>query len=173
MKRTTLIAVTILFTSLCYGQTVFKEYKVGRPFNISLPDYMSKTVGLNDAAIIQYQSNVKDVYGFVIVDNKEELKVAELYYSSITDFYDYFIKSFGASEKSRTVSKPVTATKGKINFLEAEVTLFNTEANIEIYYLVGIVETEHAFYKIISWSSVHEKDKFRDDFQKIIYSLND
>ncbi len=30
---------------------------------------MSKTVGINNATTIQYQSVVKDVYGFVILDS--------------------------------------------------------------------------------------------------------
>jgi hypothetical protein len=39
--------------------------------------------------------------------------------------------------------------------------------------LVGIVETKTAYYKVLSWAAAENKDKFKADFQKILYSLKD
>jgi hypothetical protein len=39
---------------------------------------MNKTLGLNSAADIQYKSVVKDVYGFVIYDTKEDLALVDM-----------------------------------------------------------------------------------------------
>jgi hypothetical protein len=57
--------------------------------------------------------------------------------------------------------------------VEAEVTYFDKEAEIEIYYLVGVVETKKSFYKVLSWSGADKKNTFKSDFQKILYSLRD
>ena len=56
MKRTTtvLIASLLIFAGTI-AQTTFKEQKVGHIFYVSLPDYMTKTTGQNDDALIQFK----------------------------------------------------------------------------------------------------------------------
>ncbi len=176
MKKTNSIITTclILFISTAIlAQTNLKEYKAGHSFNISLPDYMSKTMGLNSASTIQYKNVVKDVYGFVILDTKEDLALVEMNYGSAIEFYEDFIKDFLKDEEKRKVSKPQSQKKGEINFVESDISYYDKEAKTEIYYLVGIVETKTAFYKVLSWATLENKDKFKSDFQKILYSLKD
>ena len=175
MKRiiATLTLILVLTTSNNYAQATLKEYKIGHVVSISLPDYMNKTIGLNDSSIIQFKSTVKDVYGFVIEDNKEELSLAELNYTSINDFCEDFAKDFLKDEKKRTISYPEYQKKGDVSFAEFDATYYDKDAKAEIYYLVGIVETKTSFYKVLSYSSKENKDKFKADFQKILYSLHD
>jgi len=172
-KIATLITVFILATLTTIAQAPLKEYKAGHVFYISLPDYMSKTTGLNDVATIQFKNTVKDVYGFVIEDNKEELTMAEITYSSINEFYDDFIKDFLTEEKNRVVSPAKYKKVGTTSFAEADVTYYDSEVKADIYYLVGIVETKDAYYKVLSWTAAGNKAKFKADFQKILYSLKD
>jgi hypothetical protein len=179
MKTTIARRIQLLAAALClltmnaFSQTTLKEYKAGHIFYVSLPDYMKKTSGLNSSSTIQYKNTVKDVYGFIIEDNKEELELSEITYSSLTEFYDEFIGDFLKDEEKRVVSKPKTQVKGAINFIEADVTYYDKEAAMDIYYLVGIVETKSAYYKVLSWTSAANKDKFKADFQKILYSVRD
>lgn len=168
-----LSATLCLLTINSFSQTSLKEYKVGHIFYVSLPDYMKKTAGLNSSSAIQYKNSVKDVYGFVIEDYKEELELAEITYTSLNEFYEEFITDFVKDEEKRTVSKPKTQSKGGINFIESDVTYFDKEAEMEIYYLVGIAETKSAYYKVLSWTAATNKDKFKADFQKILYSIKD
>jgi hypothetical protein len=163
----------VLLAINAFAQTNMKELKVGHEFFISLPDYMNKTAGLNSSSAVQFKSEVKDVYGFVIEDNKEEMALAEFNFSSINEFYEDFIKDFLVDEKKRQISKPIFSKNGEINFVEADASYYDKEADTEIYYLVGIVETKTSFYKILSWSTVANKEKFKGDFQKIVYSLRD
>lgn len=172
-KITFITTAFFLISSAVLAQTNLKEYEAGHIFHISIPEYMGRTIGLNNAATIQYKSEVKDVYGFVIEDNKEELKLAELNYSSINEFYEGFIKDFLTDEDNRFVSQPLYKKNGDANFVESDVTYYDKEAKINIYYLVGIVETKSAYYKVLSWSAAENKDKFKADFQKIVYSLKD
>ncbi len=175
MKKTIVIFTTtlVLMTTTIFSQTELKQYKAGHSFDIGLPDYMSRTVGLNSASAIQYKSTLKDVYGFVIFDTKEDLILADLKYSSVNEFYEDFIKGFLKDEKKRKVSNPQSQKIGDINFIECDVTYYDKDAKAEIYYLVGIVETKTAYYKVLSWSAAEKKDKFKADFQKILYSLKD
>lgn len=173
-RKITRIATTlVLMTSMAFAQTSLKEYKAGHTFTVSLPDYMSKTIGLNSASAIQYKSVVKDVYGFIIIDTKEELSLAEMSYASINEFFESFIADFLKDQENRKVSEPKYLKKGNTDFVECDITYFDKDANIEIYYLVGIVETKLSFYKVLSWSASDSKEKFKADFQKILYSVKD
>lgn len=163
----------ILMTATTLGQTpsTFKSFKIGLPFYISLPEYMNRTVGLNSSANFQYKSEVKDVYGFVIGDDKDELKLAELNFSTVTEFYNDFMKTFLADVEKKNIGTHAVKKIGDNNFLECDVTYFDNDAGGEIYYLIGIVETKTAFYKILSWALAENKDKFKPDFQNILYSF--
>jgi len=175
MKRTiaSLSIILVFITSNLFAQTNLKEYKVGHIVSVSLPDYMSRTVDINSSSIIQYKSSVKDVYGFIIEDNKEELALAEINYSSINEFCEDFAKDFLKDEKKKTFSYPEYQKKGDINFAEFDATYYDKDAKAEIYYLVGIVETKTCYYKVLSYTSKENKDKFKADFQSILYSLKD
>ena len=173
MKKIIGALILAFITAIAFGQTAMKQHTVGHPIYISLPEYMNRTIGLNDDAAIQYKSEVKDVYGYVIEDNKEELKLAEMNFSSIIEFYEEFIKGFVEGEEKVNQSKPVSQKKGDINYIEVDVSYYSKEAKTEIYYLIGIVETKTAFYKILSYCTLENKTKFKADFQKILYSLKD
>lgn len=175
MKRTiTSLSIILAFiTTNIFAQTNLKEYKVGHVVSVSLPDYMSKTMGLNSSSILQYKSTVKDVYGFIIEDNKEELTLVEMNYSSINEFCEDFAKDFLKDEKKKTFSYPEYKKIGDINFAEFDATYYDKEVKTEIYYLIGIVETKTSYYKVLSYTSKENKDKFKADFQKILYSLKD
>lgn len=175
MKARMILLAIILFVSISNSnaQAPFKQYKAGHSFDLSLPDYMSKTGGLNSSAAIQYKSLVKDVYGFVIFDTKEELELIEYKFASVNEFYEDFIKDFLKDEPKRTLSKPIVSSKNGINFIETDLSYYDNDAKAEIYYLVGIVETPKAYYKVLSWCAAENKKNFKADFQKIIYSLKD
>ena len=174
MKKlfTTLTTTSILlFSILTVGQTKFNLQKAGNIFDITIPDYMIRTVGLNDVATVQYKNSVKDIYTIVIEDSKEELKIADIFYSSLQEFQEEFEKDFIKDEKNRTSSKPLFTSKNNINFVEYDVSYYDEELKIEVYYLVGIVETKSHFYKVLSWTNLSNKETFKTDFQKILYSL--
>ena len=173
MKRTITILTTtlVLFTTTTFAQTTMKEYKAGHIFYVSLPDYMSRTTGQNDAAVIQFKNTVKDIAGFIIEDDKEELEIASMKFSSINDFYDDFIKDFLKKEKKRNISQPVYQTIGENKFVECDATYYDKDSKMELYYFVGIVETKSSFYKVFCYGSLECKDKYKADFQKILYSI--
>ena len=175
MKRTiaSISIILVFITSNLFAQTSLKEYQIGHVVSVSLPDYMSRTMGLNSSSILQYKSTVKDVYGFIIEDNKEELTLVEMNYSSINEFCEDFAKDFLKDEKKKTFSYPEYKKIGDINFAEFDATYYDKEAKTEIYYLIGIVETKTSYYKVLSYTSKENKNKFKADFQSILYSLKD
>ncbi|WP_051189500.1 hypothetical protein [Daejeonella oryzae] len=175
MKNTiAVITITLMILSKgVFAQSQSVEYKAGHSFNISLPDYMSKTSGLNSAATIQYKNAVKDVYGFVIFDTKEELSLVDMNFASIDEFYEEFIKDFLKDQKNRQISKPESKTIGEYKFIQSDASYYDEDVKGDIYYLVGVVETKKTYYKVLSWVLAENKNKFKEDFQKILYSIRD
>jgi hypothetical protein len=173
MNRILFVMLFMLVGVGMYAQSNTKTVTAGHPVTISIPDYMNRTVGINSSALIQYKSEVKEVYGFVIEDGKDELNMAEMHFASIKDFYEDFIADFVKDEEKLKQSTPVSSQKNGINYMEADVSFYDKEAETEIYYLVGIVETKTAFYKVLSYCALESKAKFKSDFQKIVYSLKD
>lgn len=173
MKTFILSLAVILSCQLLPAQTAMKTLTVGHPFTISLPEYMTRTVGLNTSAALEYKNTVKDVYGFVIIDDKESLRLAEVSFSGVEEFYEDFIKDFIEGEEKVSQSKPQVKQSGAIKYLEADLSYYDKEAKAEIYYLIGMVETSKAYYKVLSYCSLENKAKFKEDFRKIVYSLKD
>lgn len=153
--------------------SLYKEYKAGHLFEISLPSYMERTVGQIDASAVEYRNQANDLYGYVTFDTKENLKLTKQKYASILEYQETLLKNFIKDKEKRIVSKPLSQRRGNINFIETEVTFHNKETNDDFYYLIGAVETKTTFYRIISWSLAKNKNKFKVDFQKILYSIND
>lgn len=167
------ITYVFLSSAVCIGQTKFTQQKAGNIFYMSLPDYMTRTSGLNDVATLQYKNSVKDVYTIVIEDSKEELNIVDIYYSSINEFQEDFSNDFLKDEEKKTFSKPKFQSKDDTNFAEFDASYYDKDTNIEIYYLIGIVETKTHFYKVLSWTKKENKEKFKADFQKTLYSFKE
>lgn len=175
MKFNTLILLVSAFilSNLTSAQTKFETLKAGHTFTIDIPNYMSKTIGLNSAAAVQFKSTVKDVYGFVIYDTREELTLADMNYTSAKEFYDDFIKDFLKGEKNRLVGTPANKKEGETTFVSCDVSYYDKEAKTTIYYFVGVVETPKSFYKVLCWTTGDKKAEYRSDFEKIMLSLKD
>jgi hypothetical protein len=175
MKRS-IVTLTFLvaFISYSFSQSVtVKEYKVGHVYYVNIPDYMSKTSDLNDVASIQFTNSAYDIAGYIIEDTKADLEFAKMQFSSVNDFYNNFIKDFIIDQKTRVVSQPITQTIGDNNFVECDVTYYDKKSKTDIYFFVGIAETKNAFYKLLCFGGLSSKDKFKPDFQKILYSIKD
>jgi len=171
---TKVLAGILIATSVTvHAQTAMKNYKAGHVFDISLPEYMVKTTGLNSAATIQFKNTVKDIAGFVIEDSKEDLQVAQITYSSATEFYEDFIKDFLVDEEKRTISKSESRTQGDVKYVECDASYYDKDVKATIYYFIGIVEPKTTYYKVLCYGGEDSKEKYKKDFESIMLSIKD
>lgn len=175
MKVKFLLLASIVFFNTNYlsAQTKMLSMKAGHVFNISLPDYMDKTVGLNDASVFQFKNVIKDLAGFVIVDTKEELSLAEIKFTNTAEYYDNFMEGFLKDTKDRTIGKSSQKKIGELSFIESEASYYDEEIQNTIVYFVGGVETQKSYYKVLIWATKDNFPKYKSDFQKILYSISD
>ena len=174
LRRIQILFMTVLIFSLTSNaQTTMKNYKAGHSFDVSLPDYMTETTGINDVATIQFNNTVKDIGGYIIVDTKRELELVQMKFSSAQEFYENFIVDFLVKQKNRTISEPKVHSIEGLNYVECDASFYSKESKIDIYYYVGIVETKNAYYKFLCYGGIDSKEKYKADFQKILYSIKD
>lgn len=173
--KTKLFILTFLFL-LSYktqAQSKFSTIKAGHVYSISIPDYMMKMVDLNDVATYQFGSEVKNGFGFVVEDSKEELLMYELKYENVTEFYDEFIKEFLVDLPKRKVNSSKTFSTNGVNYLQSEASYYDDEVKDTFHYFITIVETKTFFYKVICWTNAENKDKLKDDLYKIGASVKE
>lgn len=162
----------IIITS-AFAQTSFNRVKTGHTVSFSIPEYMSRTTGINDASFLQFKSIPKDVYTYMIEDSKVELDIVEMKFTSVMDFYEFFIKDFLISEKKRKVSAPVSLTKDGVNYVQSELTYFDKDSKFEIYYNITIAETAGYFYQILSYTSEENSINVKADLTALGSSLKE
>lgn len=168
----TALLLTLLSISVT-AQHKEKEIQVGHIFHMAIPEYMERTVGLNAAASVQFISSENDVAGFVIEDSKEDLKLAETSFATLKDFYQFFEKDFLAGLEKRTLSPTNEFQKNGKNYLEFDAFFYDKELKTEIYYYVCLIEENNYYYKVLCWSTMDKKDKFKPDFKNIALSIHE
>jgi lysophospholipase L1-like esterase len=81
-----------------------------------VPDYMTRTIGLNDVATVQYKNSVRHIY-YCDRDSKEELAIAAIFYASIQEFQEEFEKILSRTKKKEQVVNHYLQQKMILNLL--------------------------------------------------------
>ncbi len=175
MKHKILFFAILIISALGFSQEKFKNISAGHSFQISIPPYMNKTIGLNSDSSVEFIDKVKDIAGIVIVDTKEDLRLAEMNFSSIDDFYDHFAKDFLKDEKERYISQPKNDTEGNTKYIYFDASYLNTDddESMTIYYFISLIETEKAFYKLLCFGDKAMIEKYKNDFKSVMYTITD
>lgn len=173
MSRSLLSIFLLSLPFLAEAQQSFTENRLGHIFYLSVPDYMSPTLGLNDHACAQYQCLEKDLFTFVIEEAKDQLDLVDLHFNSLEEFYNYFEERFLQGTRDRKVEKPVAYQVGNVNFIQTEATYFDPEIKETIYYLVTIAETKTHYYQILSYTPVSNQEMLKPDMIRIANSIHD
>jgi hypothetical protein len=173
LQRFLVISGLLCLSISAHSQTRLTEVKTGHVVSFAIPEYMSRTVGINSAAFLQFKSAVKDLYTFVIEDSKEELALVEMKFSTCMEFYDFTINDFLVGEKNRKVSTPKAFSEGGVNFVQSELTYYDKEAKADIYYNITVAETGNHFYQILSFTSLENSAAVKEDCSKLALSLRE
>jgi hypothetical protein len=171
IKKSIILAVAIVQSFLAVGQEKFEEKKVGHIYYISMPEYMNRTLELNEVALVQYQNREKETYCFVIEDFKEDLVLADLHFNNVTEFFDDFVNEYKTNFETSEIKNKKVFKNGNYNYVQCD---FSYEVDEEfVSMLITVVETKNYYYKILCWTIPEYKEKHRADFEKIALSLRD
>lgn len=171
-----LLFLSMLFIATCHfaqSQSPVRTENVGHVFSISVPEYMVRTLGISDAACVQFKNDEKEIYTYIIEDSKADLALVDIKIASAKDFYDEFVKDFLLNAKERNIGTPKTFEKDGVNFVQVEATYYDKDAKTKIYYNITIAETKGYFYKILTFTSEANKTKLRDELFLMGASIRD
>lgn len=176
-SKRVLMALLLSLTMIsAYSQTKFTEQKAGHIYHVSVPDYMTKTVTLNDVATMQYINSAKNAYLVIIDDSKEELEMKGIKFASLKDFHDDNIKHLKSEDNEHSETKIAEFEANGNKFYQSELNVnFKEKDNLEvkITYLITYVETKGYYYQILCWSLTPEYKSLMPDFKKIAASIKD
>lgn len=151
----------------------FKEYTAGNVFKIGLPIYLQKADDLNFKAPFCFRNNVTSVIGYVLLETKEDVILSGKKLYPLLSFHESTVKELGNDLKKKVVSPVNSTQENDINFAQTDLTYFDTETNEDYYCFIGSIETKTTLYNVIIKTPSKNKDKFKADFQKVLYSLKD
>ena len=147
----------------------FQELKVGHVYHVAIPDYMTRSFSLNDAASLQYLNAAKETYVIVIEDDKEQLLEAGISFKDPKEFYDHFERSF-ADKSSAIESKQNIQINGYPAF---QVEITKPFGGYNVHYLVTVIESDTHFYKMLAWTIEDYKNQYLADFKRIASSFRE
>lgn len=172
--KTKLLFLTALFLSLTFSAQQMKEYKFGEPFNISLPANYLKSYDLNDVAVAQFTNAASAKYFVIIMTEKEHLSSVKVAFSDMMEAGEYFGKNIldglGDDEfaKISTLKTLTINNNPAVEFVvEGTIGDEQTKESTQLFYNATVVETPNAYYQLLSWSSLKDKEKNIEEFRKI------
>lgn len=166
MRNLLLLVITLLFIP----KSTFAQTKLigAENFSVSLPQQFKRTIGNNDLAVVQWEHLNKEIYGYVLFENIDELKIANInhelaYYADIAlnDFNDYSNYKLIKARKYKTSNGKETE--------ERELTYDDEENNIHVHTIINVYKTSNFIYKMINFGS---EDTFNETRNEIDYIIN-
>lgn len=143
----------------------------GHCFTMSIPDYMVKAYDLNDVALLQYQSAIKDAYVVVIEDAKDHLEAVGMKYNNPTEFLNSFTEDYMKDAKGRKLGSVNSSEKNGNKHAQTELTWKDKDG--EYFMLITVTETNGHFYKTLCWTSLKNKESLLSDFDTMAKSIKD
>jgi hypothetical protein len=170
MTLTIACLILVFFSDQLISQEKgFTSKKFGNIIYLDIPDYMSKTFGLNDIAKVQYANAEKEAYTIIIEEDKEDIKSAGGGFANPQEYFKFFMDSFGID--SIQIISEVLTKSGKFQAYQGLVD--GVVQDMNLFYLITIIESPTHFYNVISWTLKENQDKLINDFKKIASSLKE
>jgi hypothetical protein len=167
------ICLTSMALCLWFGLSAqgFSARKGGHCYTMDVPDYMTRTFALNDAASLQYQDLSIPAFIIVIEDEKEELQSVDMKFSGPPEFLEFFVNDFKKDATDRRVSPIASFTSNGKEHAQREVVW--KEETSEFFMLVTAVDSAGHFYKILCWAPTEARSRVEADFRRVSKSIRD
>ncbi|HBF88359.1 MAG TPA: hypothetical protein DDX39_06915 [Bacteroidales bacterium] len=139
--------------------------------SIMIPAFMDTTSDLHDYAEIQFQSLNDELYLIAISESKDSSDIYSLeeYFKIVAD---YFINDVLTDGKS---NGPLLKEINGMNSAQGYITgNFSTDGGVfNIYYRLGIYETEGYYYQVLTWTIGENRDKFEEVMNAMLSSFKE
>ncbi len=164
MKKT-LLSLTFLLCSFFFANA--QTTLIGaETFYVQLPANYSRAIGVNDLASVQWEHAEKELYGYIIFENGEEMKLAELHLSLI-NYAELCLNDFSEIENYQLIKTENYQTNNGLQTIEHTISYQNTELNTKIMMQINAYKTPNFFYKLIQFGDEASFKAHASELQKI------
>ena len=171
---------TTSFAPLHEGSTTWLTIKSKR-YSFQVPDFMYEMAGLNTAATSQYGYTYKEsddqtleLYVIVLEETHKEIKAYDLGFEF--DALSYSKLAVESIESGLDAYQVLTADP-KIEIIN-EMNCVRTEmkgklGEVEVYYNMAVFHGKKAFYQVLTWTIMDQRNYFGKDMDEIIHSFKE
>ena len=164
---------------------VWQKQTDGEYFEIEIPTEMHEEDSLNVEASLQYgyldkvEGVVKENYIIVLVHDKAELK------DDKDNAFEYNVENYNELAKenllegklldesfNETEKVDINGNSAVINEIKAGIKMMDGRV-VDVYYMLGVIEGEKAFYQVLTWTLWEQKSDFKADMKHMILSFQE
>jgi hypothetical protein len=175
------IIILLLLTSCVENTNTNKQNErkiVENKYSVFIPEYLSKTTGLNQYTTFEYENIEKDFYVIIMDESKDGFSetVEKNIYDVTPNINGYYevVKNHFKNETNLKDFK-VFDEIFELNNAEKKITFTMTGIdmtdNYPVYYRYSIIESKTRYYQIMSWTNQKNAKKVISDMNNIINSF--
>ncbi|MBD3637687.1 MAG: hypothetical protein HUJ25_10060 [Crocinitomicaceae bacterium] len=150
-------------------------------FEMEVPTQMEPNERLNPIAKLKYgyvgkfEGEVKEHFVIVLVEElPDDVEGKDV---DIVGFTEAYIDSLMDSKESYEIlNEPALESINEMDAIvhELRASLIGTnDSLVDIYYMLGVYLGERAIYQVLTWTLMDQKDDFRSDMRRMIYSFSE
>jgi len=165
------ILLSLAFTFTCsifsFAQSSIKGAET---FSVNLPVNYQRTIGANDLASAQWESAIDESFGYIMFENVDELKLAEVD-TDLDQFADLALGDFNELNQYKLINSKKFKTKSGKETAQREFSYYDEENDIHFHFLINIYKTKDFVYKMINFGTNETFKKSKKDFDYIIDNI--
>lgn len=141
------LALAIGFSMSTQAQTTLQG---AESFSVQLPVGFQRTVGANDLASVQWENTEEELYGYIIFENVDELKMNEIG-TDIKTYATLALNDFNSLKNFKLIDTKTYKTDAGKETLAQVFSYFNEDLEMDIYLQINVYKTDQFIYKMISY----------------------
>lgn len=166
-------AILLLVPACGTGGSGTQRVEVDSVYAVELPGWLESHNELHDFAGLQYGSEAEGVFVLGICEEKADLKQINLHYT-LRD-YEWFVRQ-NMKRKLDTL-RPLRSDTLPVGGVPAICSSFiglqkGDSTQLEVYYELGVYETEHHFCQLVAWTRETERAELEPELRSIITSFH-
>ena len=144
-----LLTITFLLSSFYFvnAQTTLIGAET---FHVQLPQNFTRAIGVNNLASVQWEHAEKEIYGYIIFENTDEMKLADLSIS-LKEYSDMCLNDFNEIEKYQLIKSETYKTKSGKETISNKISYYNSDLETTIVMQINAYKTQNFYYKVIQF----------------------
>lgn len=162
-----LLAFALIF---CFSHTTNAQSTIigSEPFSVNLPSGFNRMIGLNTSAIVQWGNEENETYGFVITENLEDLKSAQVS-DKYESYLDIYVSTYSSYPQFNSFPSELYKNKKGKETLQKVISYYNEEVESTVYLQMNVFKTKNFIYQVVNFGT---EDFLKNSKEQVEYIIN-